>query len=180
GAHDVRPLTGGASSLTYTATIRGDRVVVKVAPPGIPPTGNRDVLRQARLLRALGPTNVPVPRVLWENAGNPPNVPPLFVMSFVEGDSLEPLFDIDVDGRHDSSAVANRMRDAARTMARLHALEPSALGLVGEPSGDLTNEVDRWCRSLETVDPGLAPDWPQIAVALHAPRPVPLAHATVP
>ena len=107
GATDVQPLSGGASSLTYTAVLGGSavlsgddrrRVVVKVAPAGLAPVRNRDVLRQARLLRALGPTAVPVPEVLWEDAGDPPEVPPLFVMSFVEGTSLEPLFDLDDPG----------------------------------------------------------------------------------
>ena len=67
--------------------------MVKVAPPGLPPVLNRDVLRQARVIRALHGTAVPVPDVLWEDAGDPPDVPPLFVMAFVEGASLEPLFD---------------------------------------------------------------------------------------
>src|SRR5206468_5437216 len=80
----IRRLAGGASSLTYAGTTAGGReVVVKVAPAGVPPVLNRDVLRQARVLRALGGTGVPVPEVLWEDGGNPPGVPPLFVMSFV-------------------------------------------------------------------------------------------------
>ena len=45
-ATDVAPLTGGASSLTYSARVEGGRVVVKVAPPGLAPVLNRDVLRQ--------------------------------------------------------------------------------------------------------------------------------------
>ena len=56
-AVDVRPLAGGASSLSYRATVTwgGDdrAVVVKVAPAGLEPTRNRDVLRQARVLRLL-------------------------------------------------------------------------------------------------------------------------------
>ena len=96
----IRRLAGGASSLTYAGTTAGGReVVVKVAPAGVPPVLNRDVLRQARVLRALGGTGVPVPEVLWEDGGNPPGVPPLFVMSFVAGTSLEPLFDLDVNLR---------------------------------------------------------------------------------
>ncbi|HEY6319262.1 MAG TPA: phosphotransferase [Acidimicrobiia bacterium] len=70
--HDLRELAGGASSLTYVGTLAGAdtrRVVVKVAPAGLPPVRNRDVLRQACLLRALHPTRVPVPEVLWEDAG---------------------------------------------------------------------------------------------------------------
>ena len=63
------------------------RIVVKVAPPGLAPVRNRDVLRQARLLRALaGVDGVCVPQVLLEDAGSPP----FFVMDFVEGESYEP------------------------------------------------------------------------------------------
>jgi aminoglycoside phosphotransferase (APT) family kinase protein len=163
---DLRPLTGGASSLTYTAvrTADGERVVVKMAPPGVPPVLNRDVLRQARLLRALRGSAVPVPEVLWDDVGDPPDVPPLFVMSYVEGASLEPLFDR--DGDEAEPVVAERMRNAARTLAALHALDPATLGLAEEPVSTLTDEVDRWCRSLGTVDPELAPGWEGVAVAL--------------
>jgi len=66
GVRDIQRLPGGASSLTYTGrTPGGGQVVVKVAPAAIPPLLNRDVLRQARLLRTLAPTAVPVPEVLW-------------------------------------------------------------------------------------------------------------------
>src|ERR1022692_601296 len=95
---DIRRLAGGASSLTYKGrTAGGGRVVVKLAPAGIPPLLNRDVLRQARVLRALMPTGVPVPEVLWADPGDPPDVPPLFVMSFVDGSTLEPLYDLGGD-----------------------------------------------------------------------------------
>ena len=57
---NVVPLTGGASSLTFVAELLGapqphSRVVLKVAPPGLPPVRNRDVLRQGRLMAALRP-----------------------------------------------------------------------------------------------------------------------------
>jgi aminoglycoside phosphotransferase (APT) family kinase protein len=164
---DIRPLSGGASSLTYVGTMTGDgnrRVVVKVAPAGVAPVRNRDVLRQARLLRALHQTAVPVPEVLWQDVGDPPDVPPLFVMSFAEGASLEPLFDL--DGDEEETLIAERMRNAARTMAALHALDPDELGLTGEPLVGPADEIDRWCRLLGTVDPALAPGWEEVAAAL--------------
>jgi aminoglycoside phosphotransferase (APT) family kinase protein len=175
GIEDIRPLAGGASGLTYAATMtKGDRrpVVIKVAPPGVPPVLNRDVLRQARLLRALGPTPVPVPEVLWEDVGDPPEVPPLFVMSHVVGVSLEPLFDGD-DGAADAdvAVVAQRMANAARILAALHALEPGTLGLAGEPRVGMDEEIDRWVRLLGTVDPALAPGWAEVASALTASAP---------
>jgi aminoglycoside phosphotransferase (APT) family kinase protein len=165
----LRPLRGGASSLTYEGSIRsGDarRVVVKVAPAGVPPVRNRDVLRQARVLRALSATAVPVPEVLWEDAGDPPEVPPLFVMSFVEGTSVEPLFDR--DGDDESAVMAERLRHATRTMAALHALDPGALVTGAEPLVGTSDEVERWCRLLETVDPALVPGWEDVAAMLRA------------
>ncbi|MGH7819936.1 MAG: phosphotransferase, partial [Candidatus Binatia bacterium] len=164
GVEDIRPLRGGASSLTYLGAIAGGdrrRVVVKVAPAGVPPVWNRDVLRQARILRALRPTTVPVPEVLWEDAGEPSDLPPLFVMSFVEGTSIEPLFDLDAD--EEATLVGERMRNAARAMAALHALDPDALGFAGEPRVGPAAEIDRWSRLLETVDAALAPGWQAIA-----------------
>jgi aminoglycoside phosphotransferase (APT) family kinase protein len=177
GAKDVAPLAGGASSLTYSARIGADRVVVKVAPPGLPPVLNRDVLRQARVLRALHGTKVPVPEVVWEDAGAPPEVPPLFVMGFTDGSSLEPLFDR--DGEDPEPIVGERMRDAARTLAALHAIDPAAIGLADEPIVGPAAEIDRWCRLLQTVDPELAPGWDEVADVLRAREPAPTSPAIV-
>ncbi len=174
----VRRLAGGSSSLTYTGeTPDGQKVVVKSAPGGVPPVLNRDVLRQARLLQALAGTKVPVPSVLWEDAGEPPEVPPLFVMSFVEGTSLEPLFDS--DGGDDVATVAGRMGNAVRVMAALHAVDPNAIGLGAEPVVGLSEECERWSRLLRTVDPTLAPGWEHVAAELRAAEPRPLPGAVV-
>jgi aminoglycoside phosphotransferase (APT) family kinase protein len=168
GVGELRPLPGGASSLTYSGVVGGgDRVVVKVAPAGLPPVRNRDVLRQAQILESLAPTAVPVPEVLWTDAGEPPDVPPLFVMTFVEGASLEPHFDL--DGHDDEAVVAARMRNAARIMGQLHAVEV----LADEGAGN-SEEVDRWSRALETVEPALAPGWERVADALRASAPEPM------
>jgi aminoglycoside phosphotransferase (APT) family kinase protein len=178
GVTGVRRLARGASSLTYTGEAPdGQQVVVKSAPAGIPPVLNRDVLRQARLLQALAGTTVPVPSVLWEDPGKPPEVPPLFVMSFIEGTSFEPLFD--TEGDHDVATVADRMRNAARAMAALHAVDPDGIGLVGEPVVGLSEECERWSRLLRTVDTTLAPGWERVAEALRAVEPQPLPGAVV-
>ena len=74
----LEPLPGGISSLTYATTLSGTgeadrRVVVKVAPPGLEPVRNRDVLRQARVMAALHRApGVLVPEVLVTDAGSPP------------------------------------------------------------------------------------------------------------
>jgi aminoglycoside phosphotransferase (APT) family kinase protein len=180
GFADVCRLSGGASSLSYAATQVTDGrrpVVVKMAPPGLPPVRNRDVLRQAAMLRLLGPTVVPVPEVLWEDAGDPPDVPPMFVMSFVEGTSCEPLFD--TDGTDDPVVVGERMGNAARTLAALHAISPGELGLDDEPVTTPGDEVKRWVHALQTVDPSLVPGWDGIAESLATSEPPSVRPAVV-
>jgi len=151
----VAPLSGGASSLTFDGTLDGRPVVIKVAPPGVEPIAHRDVLRQARIVKVLAGKRVPVPEVVWEDRGNPPRTPPLFVMSRVVGESVEPLF----DGGPVIPELADRYRNACRAMATLHSLSPTELGLSGEPVIDPAAEVHRWSATLRTVDPALVPDW---------------------
>ncbi len=158
GVTDVAPMPGGASSLTLRGSRDGQAVVIKVAPPGVEPVGHRDVLRQARILKALAPTPVPVPAVVWEDGGSPP----LFVMSRVEGECVEPLF----DGCPPGDGVTARYRNACRTMAGLHNLSPAALGLGDELVVDPEAEVRRWCATLRTVDETLVPGWQRTRDAL--------------
>jgi len=173
----LEPLPGGASSLTYVGRCADRPVVVKVAPPGVRPIAHRDVLRQARIIRSLAATLVPVPEVLFGDPGDPPDVPPLFVMSRVEGRTCEPLFD-NRDGGSEA-VVAERFRNAARTMAQLHRIEPGALGLESEPVVGPRDEVERWCRTLETVDAALVPGWREVATALRFSAPPTLPPAVV-
>ncbi|KDF01317.1 acyl-CoA dehydrogenase [Mycolicibacterium aromaticivorans JS19b1 = JCM 16368] len=177
GISGLQPLAGGASSLTFAGDLADRRVVVKVAPPGHAPIAHRDVLRQARIIRALRGTEVPVPQILFDDAGEPPGVPPLFVMSFTPGTSVEPLFDTDDAGPE--PVVAARFRDGARTLGALHRLSPAELGLAEEPVVAPVAEVDKWCRTLETVDPALVPGWQQVAAALRVASPPPTAPAIV-
>jgi len=142
-----------------------------VAPAGLAPVRNRDVLRQARAMKALHRVGVAVPEVLYEDSGAPPDVPPLFVMRRVPGSSLEPLFDLERDD--EPGVVAERMRAAARVMAGLHAHAPGEVGLGDEPVSSLADEVGRWARLLDTVDPALAPGWRDVADALFASQPPP-------
>ncbi len=122
---------------------------------------------------------MPVPEVLWEDAGQPPEVPPLFVMSFVAGESVEPLFDVDGPEGVDDRTMSARMLAAARTLASLHRVDLGSVGLEGEPVVGPGDEVDRWSRVLETVDSELVPGWPDAAATLRFSLPTPLAPVLV-
>ena len=164
----LRRLEGGVSSLTYAAQLRVDGealpLVLKIAPPGLAPVRNRDVLRQARLLRRLsGLAGVPTPVVLFEDDGDPP----LFAMRLCPGQSYEPALDHDTDPP--APEVANaRMRCAARVLARLHGNTPAELGLAGEPVVPVAAELDRWARLFGTVDADLAAGHPGLRDRLAA------------
>ena len=156
----IQRLQGGTSSITYRATLTvagaaSEEVVVKVAPAGLAPVRNRDVLRQARLQRALQSTGVPVPAVLAEHEGDPPDFPPFFVMRFVDGACVEPGH-LQGDERLPAKEVRERMLDAARILGVLHSLSPAELGLAeGEAAVSPAAELDRWVQSLAACDEDL-------------------------
>jgi len=173
----------GMSSLTYSVAFTDDqgprRIAVKAAPPGLAPVRNRDVLRQARLLRALADApGVVVPIVLFEDAGDPPDEPPLFGMTFVEGECFEPLSD---EGDPPPPAVViDRARSATEMLAALHGLDPAEQGLGDEPEIALADEVERWVRLFEAVGDELRPETARpCGERLAAARPEPLPTALV-
>jgi aminoglycoside phosphotransferase (APT) family kinase protein len=168
----VEPLTGGTSSLTFTTRFEGvpdvdEVVVLKVAPPGLPPLRNRDVLRQGVLMRALsGRPGVVVPEVLFEDEGRPPEVPPFLAMNLVPGECLEPILVREPDLSR-SGQYHQRAFDAARRLAAMHRLDPGSIGLGAEPVVSIKEEIDRWTRAYETVPAHLQFNYPEVAEALY-------------
>jgi aminoglycoside phosphotransferase (APT) family kinase protein len=155
----ITPLQGGASSVTFQTSLthndgRTEKVVLKVAPAGLEPTKNRDVLRQARLQTGLQGTGVPVPRVLAEHSGAPPEVPPFFVMAFEQGDCVEPN-SLPVDRRLPPEEVRGRELEAARILGVLHSLDPVRIGIGDEPEISPAAELDRWAQSFASCDEDL-------------------------
>lgn len=141
----VAVLPGGHSGLTYrVATDRGD-LVVKAVPEGVNPIGRHDMLRQAEILNALGPTDVPTPKVVAVDREEPA----WFAMTLVAGESLEPTLD---EPAVDPDLAAARMRRAAEIMPVLHAVPAGRLP--GEQSplspGD---ELARWAKTMGAVPP---------------------------
>ena len=178
----LSPLTGGTSSLTFLVELEGvaageTPVVLKVAPPGLPPLRNRDVLRQARLQRALqGSRRQLAPNVLFDDPGDPPDVPPFMAMNLVAGECVEPLLCDDAQ-RPAPGVVRARFFDAVQVLALLHGILPAEVGLAGEPVVGLADEVDRWTRAFATLPREMAGDYERAAKALMASMPAPLPPA---
>ncbi|WP_239372782.1 phosphotransferase family protein [Frankia sp. Cj5] len=181
---DLVELTGGQSGHTFAASLVDAaggrrRVVLKVATPGVSPVRNRDVLRQARLLRALAAVpDIRVPRVLFGDPGHPPGIPPLFAMDFIDGDSYEPIMDTP-RAPLAPAAVRGRFAAAARMLAAMQAISPVSVGLGDERPVSLADEVGRWERALDTVEQALRPRHSECAAALRARLPAELAPVVV-
>lgn len=167
---DLAPLTGGTSSLTFMlhVGVDGDEIpmVLKVAPPGLEPVRNRDVLRQARLQRALqGTGRTLAPDVLFSEAAESLDAPPFMAMGFVAGECAEPtLSDVAVP----LELVRPRFADAVQVLAALHAVVPSEVGLGDEPVMDLKDEIERWTRAFATLPAELQGDYERAAELLLA------------
>ena len=155
----VEVLHGGSSSFTYAAQQRGSeprKVVIKVAPPGLEPVRNRDVLRQAKVLTGLADApGVMVPIVLGTDDGLPPEIPPMVVMTFVDGESYEPVLR---GGNPDvtDAEVTARAFSAAQMLAALQRADAGQFE--DERETDLEREVGRWEKAFSTVDEGLQGD----------------------
>ena len=146
----LETLAGGHSGLTYTATVGENRYVVKAVPPAERPVGRNDMLHQARVLRALAGTSVPVPEVVVVDAAQPA----WFAMEFVDGAALEPVLD-----EHDlpGELAAARMTGCAHVLRKLHDLDVAALPLHTPPPREASAELAQWSRVLRAVPDELRP-----------------------
>lgn len=181
---DVTFLPGGTVSIVYSATARGAadgevRVVLKVAPPGLPPVRNRDVLRQARVIDALSRVpGVAVPQVLFSDQGAPPEVPPFFATPFLAGECVEPLL-VARETPVPTEIARARAFAMIDVLVAMRKAPVASLGLGDEPVTTPADEVRRWVRTLETVPDDTRAGYERAAEALLATAPALLGPSVV-
>lgn len=144
GPLEVAQFNGGQSNPTYRLTTPGARYVLRRKPPGPLLKGAHDVLREARVLTALGPTPVPVPPVLGVCEDDGVIGSAFYVMAMVDGR-------IFWDARFPEVPQAERgaYYDAMNaTIAALHAVDPAAVGLgdFGRPGNFFERQIGRWTK----------------------------------
>ena len=137
-------IEGGRSNLTYTIS-DGERSWVLRRPPlaHVLPTAH-DMAREHRVLSALGPTTIPVPRVI--GLCEDPDVlgVTFYVMERVDGHIVR---DGIPTAYPDTPQTRLRMsRVLVETLADLHGVVPEDVGLegFGKPAGFLERQVRRW------------------------------------
>lgn len=138
----VRQFAGGQSNPSFLLECGGRRWVLRKPPPGrLLPSAHR-VDREHRVLSALHATGVPVPRTLCFCADASVIGTPFFVMEYVSGRILR-------DATLPGIAPAERaaiFEALADVLARLHAVDPGALGLADfwKPGNYFARQVARW------------------------------------
>lgn len=140
----LSPIGGGRSNLTYRVDSPAGAVVLRRPPVGKVAATAHDMGRERRVISALAPTPVPVPRVLAHSDGGPPVDAACYVMELVEGvvplDALPPGW---ADAPEDRARAARALVDV---LVALHAVDPVSVGLdgFGRPEGFMARQVGRW------------------------------------
>ncbi|MFF1442584.1 phosphotransferase family protein [Streptomyces sp. NPDC058295] len=173
-----RLIEGGRSNLTYAVSDGTTKWVVRRPPLGHVLATAHDMRREHRVISALHPTSVPVPRpvLLCEDPDNEaaPGAP-FYVMEFVEGTPYRTAGELAPLGER-------RTRDAvlslADTLVELHGVDPAAVGLAdfGRPEGFLDRQLRRWGKQLDASRSRDLPGIDELHAALgrglpHSPAP---------
>ena len=133
----------GHSNFTFLVE-RGDtRVVLRRPPrPPLPPSAH-DVLREARLLRALETTPVRVPRVLAVGDDESVLGVPFYVMEEMQGSVVTTDLPDAIDTEEERHRLSQELVDA---LVEVHAVDWRACGLegYGKPTGYLERQMRRF------------------------------------
>jgi aminoglycoside phosphotransferase (APT) family kinase protein len=134
------PIGEGHSNVTFELSTG---VVLRRPPRGPLPPSAHDMLREARLLRALGPTPVPVPAVLAVCDDESVVGAPFYVMARIDGQAVTTSLAEPLDNPTQRDRVADQLIDA---LVELHSVDWAAVGLegFGKPTGYLERQLRRF------------------------------------
>ncbi len=156
GPLTISQFRGGQSNPTYRLDTPTRSYVLRRKPPGPLLPGAHAVEREARVMAALGGTGFPVPRIHGLCEDESVIGTPFFVMDMVEG---RIVWEATFPGLTPTDRAAHF--DAMNaTIARLHSVDPDAVGLAdyGRPSGFVERQVTRWSKQYEDdVEAGRVP-----------------------
>ncbi|WP_217170799.1 phosphotransferase family protein [Streptomyces sp. AC512_CC834] len=148
GALSGRLIEGGRSNLTYAVSDGTARWVVRRPPLGHVLATAHDMRREHRVISALHPTHVPVPRPVLLCEDDEVLGAPFYVMEFVEGTPYRTAEQLTPLGPERTRAAVLNLVD---TLVGLHAVDPAEVGLAdfGRPEGFLDRQLRRWAKQLD-------------------------------
>jgi aminoglycoside phosphotransferase (APT) family kinase protein len=142
-------IAGGRSNLTYRVDdAAGHRWVLRRPPLGQVLATAHDMGREHKLISALAPTDVPVPPAVGLCTDESVNGAPFYVMDFVDG---LVLVDRARAEQLDAAARTRVGREIPDVLARIHAVDPDAVGLgdLSRKEGYIERQLRRWHRQWE-------------------------------
>jgi aminoglycoside phosphotransferase (APT) family kinase protein len=152
---DVELIAAGMSNLTYVVTPRDgsadDAVILRRPPTGAVLATAHDMAREHRVITALGPTAVPVPRTLHLCTDPAVLGAPFYVMERVVG--LHIVNSIPA-GYADEPEQRRRIGEGlVDVLADLHSVDYAAVGLsdFGRPEGFMARQVRRWSQQWDAT-----------------------------
>ena len=169
GPLSVRQFKGGQSNPTYQLVTPGKTYVLRRKPPGQLAKGAHAVDREARVLTALAGADFPVARVHGLCTDDSVIGSWFYIMDMVEGRIFWNATFPDVPSE-DRPRYFSAMNE---TLARLHRIDPEAVGLgdYGRSGNYFERQISRWSRSyLADTDAGRDPgmdrliDWLPTAI----------------
>jgi aminoglycoside phosphotransferase (APT) family kinase protein len=141
GEIEATPIGEGHSNVTYLLRRGTSDMVLRRPPrPPLPPSAH-DVLREARLLRALQDTRARVPTVLAACDDDAVIGSPFYVMELIDGDVIVTDIPAPLDTPSQRRRIAEELIDA---LVEIHAVDWRAVGLEG--FGKATGYLERQLR----------------------------------
>ncbi|MDT9593273.1 phosphotransferase family protein [Nocardioides zeae] len=173
GALSATVLAGGRSNLTVRLEdADGGRWVLRMPPrTGRTPSAH-DVVREHRITRGLGATDVPVPTAVVACEDETLLGGAFAVSAFADGTCVQSREQLDALDAPTLSAVVDEL---VTVLARLHEVDVAACGLdtLGRPSGYADRQLRRWSGQWALVgDPTLSALEAEVRQRLEATRPV--------
>jgi aminoglycoside phosphotransferase (APT) family kinase protein len=152
----TRRIGDGHSNLTFLVSDGQRQVVVRRPPPPPTPPGAHDILREARIIGALGRTDVPVPALLATAQGGEVLDVPLYVMSYARGPVVTTATPAPLGTPQTRRQAGESLAD---TLARLHSVDWQAVGLgdLGRPDGFNRRHLRRISAIVSDPDGGPPP-----------------------
>jgi aminoglycoside phosphotransferase (APT) family kinase protein len=139
----VSPIGEGHSNVTYLVQRGDERMVLRRPPrPPLPPSAH-DVLREARLLRALRATPARVPEVLAVCADETVIGAPFYMMEYVEGEVIVASIPTVLDTPSERAHIADEL---IASLVEIHGVDWREVGLegFGKPTGYLERQLRRF------------------------------------
>jgi aminoglycoside phosphotransferase (APT) family kinase protein len=143
GELEATPIGEGHSNVTYLIKRDGTEMVLRRPPrPPLPPSAH-DVLREARLLRALRDTPARVPVVLAVCTDPATIGCPFYVMERIDGEVIVTDIPPALDNPGERRAISEQLIEA---LVEIHAVDWQAVGLegFGKPTGYLERQLRRF------------------------------------